>query len=139
MKIVAGNTNRPLADAICAHLKVPATKGQVKRFADMEIFVEIQENVRGQDVFVIQSNSFPANDNLMELLILIDALKRCVARSHHRGHPLLRLCPSGPQTRPSDAYYSEARRQLDRTCRNRPRADPRPSRRSDTGLLRHSD
>ncbi len=79
MKIVAGNSNRPLAEAICAHLKVPATKGQVKRFADMEIFVEIQENVRGQDVFVIQSNSFPANDNLMELLILIDALKRASA------------------------------------------------------------
>ena len=76
----AGNSNRPLAEAICAHLKVPITKGQVKRFADMEIFVEIQENIRGQDVFVIQSNSFPANDNLMELLILIDALKRASAR-----------------------------------------------------------
>ncbi|MCK5497013.1 MAG: ribose-phosphate pyrophosphokinase-like domain-containing protein, partial [Hyphomicrobiaceae bacterium] len=75
MKLVAGNSNRPLADAICAYLKLPPTKGQVKRFADMEIFVEIQENVRGQDVFVLQSTSFPANDNLMELLILIDALK----------------------------------------------------------------
>lgn len=79
MKIVAGNSNRPLADEICAYLKAPMTKGQVKRFADMEIFVEIQENVRGQDVFVIQSTSFPANDNLMELLILIDALKRSSA------------------------------------------------------------
>ena len=79
MKLVAGNSNRPLAEAICAHLKVSPTKGQVKRFADMEIFVEIQENVRGQDVFVIQSISFPANDNLMELLILIDALKRASA------------------------------------------------------------
>jgi ribose-phosphate pyrophosphokinase len=79
MKIVAGNSNRPLADDISAYLKVPMTKGQVKRFADMEIFVEIQENVRGQDVFVIQSTSFPANDNLMELLILIDALKRSSA------------------------------------------------------------
>src|SRR5215470_136415 len=79
IKLVAGNSNRPLAEAICAHLKVPPTKGQVKRFADMEIFVEIQENVRGQDVFVIQSTSFPANDNLMELLILIDALKRASA------------------------------------------------------------
>jgi ribose-phosphate pyrophosphokinase len=79
MKLVAGNSNRPLAEAICAYLKVPQTKGQVKRFADMEIFVEIQENVRGQDVFVIQSISFPANDNLMELLILIDALKRASA------------------------------------------------------------
>ncbi|MGL4395481.1 MAG: ribose-phosphate pyrophosphokinase [Hyphomicrobium sp.] len=80
MKLVAGNSNRPLADAICAYLKIPMTKGQVKRFADLEIFVEIQENVRGQDVFVIQSTSFPANDNLMELLILIDALKRSSAR-----------------------------------------------------------
>jgi len=80
MKIVAGNSNRPLAEAISQYLKVPLAKGQVKRFADMEIFVEIQENVRGQDVFVIQSTSFPANDNLMELLILIDALKRASAR-----------------------------------------------------------
>jgi len=79
MKIVAGNSNRPLAEAICSHLKTPLTKGQVKRFADMEIFIEIQENVRGQDVFVVQSTSFPANDNLMELLILIDALKRASA------------------------------------------------------------
>jgi ribose-phosphate pyrophosphokinase len=79
IKLVAGNSNRLLAEAICTHLKVPPTKGQVKRFADMEIFVEIQENVRGQDVFVIQSISFPANDNLMELLILIDALKRASA------------------------------------------------------------
>ena len=80
MKLVAGNSNRPLAEAIAAYLKVPLAKTQVKRFADMEIFVEIQENVRGQDVFVIQSTSFPANDNLMELLILADALKRSSAR-----------------------------------------------------------
>ena len=80
MKIVAGNSNRPLADAIAKYLKVAPAKSQVKRFADMEVFVEIQENVRGQDAFVIQSTSFPANDNLMELLILIDALKRSSAR-----------------------------------------------------------
>ena len=80
MKLVAGNSNRPLAEAIAHHLKVGLAKTQVKRFADMEIFVEIQENVRGQDVFVLQSTSFPANDNLMELLILIDALKRSSAR-----------------------------------------------------------
>jgi ribose-phosphate pyrophosphokinase len=80
VKLVAGNSNRPLADAISAYLKLSLTKGQVKRFADLEIFVEIQENVRGQDVFVIQSTSFPANDNLMELLILVDALKRSSAR-----------------------------------------------------------
>ncbi|MBA4171084.1 MAG: phosphoribosylpyrophosphate synthetase [Hyphomicrobium sp.] len=80
MKLVSGNSNRPLAEAISNYLKVPLTKGQVRRFADLEIFVEIQENVRGQDVFVLQSTSFPANDNLMELLILIDALKRASAR-----------------------------------------------------------
>jgi ribose-phosphate pyrophosphokinase len=80
MRIVAGNSNRPLADAIAHHLKIAPAKSQVKRFADMEVFVEIQENVRGQDAFVIQSTSFPANDNLMELLILIDALKRSSAR-----------------------------------------------------------
>ena len=79
-QVVAGNSNKPLAEAVCAYLNVPLTRGQVKRFADMEIFVEIQENVRGQDAFVLQSTSFPANDNLMELLILIDALKRSSAR-----------------------------------------------------------
>ena len=79
LKVVAGNSNRPLAEAISAHLNVPLAKSQVKRFADMEIFVEIQENVRGQDLFVVQSTSFPANDNLMELLILIDAAKRASA------------------------------------------------------------
>jgi len=79
-QIVAGNSNHPLAEAVAAYLKISLIKGQVKRFADMEVFVEIQENVRGQDMFVLQSTSFPANDNLMELLILIDALKRSSAR-----------------------------------------------------------
>ncbi|HZA02334.1 MAG TPA: ribose-phosphate pyrophosphokinase [Hyphomicrobiaceae bacterium] len=80
IKLVAGNSNRKLAEDISAFLKVPLTKGVCRRFADMEIFVEIQENVRGADVFVLQATSFPANDNLMELLILIDALKRASAR-----------------------------------------------------------
>jgi ribose-phosphate pyrophosphokinase len=80
MKLVAGNSNRPLAEAIAAYLGVPLTRCSVRRFADMEIFVEILENVRGEDVFVLQSTSFPANDHLMELLILIDALRRASAR-----------------------------------------------------------
>ena len=79
-KVVAGNSNRPLAEAICAHLGIPLAKASVRRFADMEVFVEIQENVRGQDVFVIQSTSFPTNDHLMELLIITDALRRSSAR-----------------------------------------------------------
>jgi ribose-phosphate pyrophosphokinase len=80
MKLVAGNSNRPLAEAIAAYLDVPLARCIVRRFADMEIFVEVQENVRGEDVFVLQSTSAPANDHLMELLILIDALKRASAR-----------------------------------------------------------
>ena len=80
MKIVAGNSNKALASTIAAYLKIPLTNCGVRRFADMEIFVEIKENVRGEDVFVIQSTSYPANDYLMELLIIIDALKRASAR-----------------------------------------------------------
>jgi ribose-phosphate pyrophosphokinase len=80
MKLVAGNSNRPLAEAISAYLDVPLAKAQVRRFADMEVFVEIQENVRGEDVFIIQSTSFPTNDHLMELLIITDALRRASAR-----------------------------------------------------------
>jgi ribose-phosphate pyrophosphokinase len=80
MKLLAGNSNRPLAEAIAAFLKMPLTDATVQRFADMEVFVEIHENVRGEDVFLIQSTSYPANDNLMELLVCLDALKRASAR-----------------------------------------------------------
>ena len=80
MKIVACNSNRPLAEAVAACLNLPLCRASVRRFADMEIFVEIQENVRGEDVFVVQSTCYPANDNLMELLIMLDALRRGSAR-----------------------------------------------------------
>ncbi len=80
MKIIACNSNRPLAEAVAAALNIPLAQASVRRFADMEIFVEIHENVRGEDVFVIQSTSYPANDNLMELLITLDALRRASAR-----------------------------------------------------------
>jgi ribose-phosphate pyrophosphokinase len=80
MKLMAGNSNLPLAQAIADYLEIPLTKANVRRFADEEIFVEILENVRGEDVFVLQSTSFPANDNLMELLIMIDALRRASAK-----------------------------------------------------------
>lgn len=80
MKILACNSNRPLAEEISKFLDIPLTVAEIQRFSDMEIFVEIQENVRGEDVFVIQSTSFPANDNLMELLVVIDALRRGSAR-----------------------------------------------------------
>jgi ribose-phosphate pyrophosphokinase len=80
MKIVACNSNRPLAESVAATLNMPLTRAAVRRFADMEVFVEIHENVRGEDVFVVQSTSYPANDNLMELLITLDALRRASAR-----------------------------------------------------------
>jgi len=80
MKLLAGNSNPTLAQAVSTHLDVPLTRAQVKRFPDNEVWVTIDENVRGEDVFVLQSTSYPANDNLMELLICIDALKRASAK-----------------------------------------------------------
>jgi ribose-phosphate pyrophosphokinase len=80
MKILASNSNRVLAEAVGAYLDIPLTRANIRRFADQEVFVEILENVRGEDVFVVQSTSFPANDHLMELLVSIDALRRGSAR-----------------------------------------------------------
>ncbi|MSP05873.1 MAG: ribose-phosphate pyrophosphokinase [Acetobacteraceae bacterium] len=80
MKIVACNSNRPLAEAVATMLGLTLTRASIRRFADMEVFVEIHENIRGEDVFVIQATSYPANDNLMELLITLDALRRSSAR-----------------------------------------------------------
>jgi ribose-phosphate pyrophosphokinase len=80
MKLVACNGNRPLAEAIAAYLNIELTNASVRRFSDMEVFVEIDENVRGEDCFVIQPTSYPANDNLMELLVSLDALRRSSAR-----------------------------------------------------------
>jgi ribose-phosphate pyrophosphokinase len=80
MKLISGNANRPLSEAIAAHLNLSLAKAVVRRFADMEIFVDLQENVRGEDVFVVQPTSFPANDHLMETLIITDALRRSSAR-----------------------------------------------------------
>jgi len=80
MKLVTGNSNRALAQAIASYLELPLTDCTVKRFADKEVYVEVHENVRGEDAFILQSTSFPANDNLMELLILTDALRRSSAR-----------------------------------------------------------
>jgi ribose-phosphate pyrophosphokinase len=80
MKLVTGNSNRALAQAVASYIELPLTDCTVKRFADKEVYVELHENVRGEDVFILQSTSYPANDNLMELLILTDALRRSSAR-----------------------------------------------------------
>src|SRR5271167_4819426 len=120
IKLVAGNSNPALAEGIGAYIGTPLTKAVVRRFADMEIFVEIQENVRGADVFVIQSTSYPANDHMMELLIIIAAPR--LGAAHHGGDPLFRLCPAGPQTRAAHADLRQARCQPDHPRRRRPRA-----------------
>jgi ribose-phosphate pyrophosphokinase len=80
MKLIAGNSNHPLAQAMADYLGMKLTKATIRRFSDQEIFVEVQENVRGEDVFLIQSTSAPANEHIMELLITLDALKRASAR-----------------------------------------------------------
>ena len=80
MKIVSGNSNRPLAEAVAAFCNLPLVNASIRRFSDQEVFVEIHENVRGEDMFLVQSTSYPANDNLMELLVTIDALRRASAR-----------------------------------------------------------
>jgi len=80
MKIIACNSNRGLAEAVSAYLNLPLARANIRRFSDMEVFVEILENVRGEDVFVVQSTSYPANDNVMELLVTLDALRRGSAR-----------------------------------------------------------
>jgi ribose-phosphate pyrophosphokinase len=80
MKIVAGNSNRPLAEAVAAFCNLPLVNASIRRFSDQEVFVEIHENVRGEDMFLVQSTSYPANDNLMELLVTLDALRRASAR-----------------------------------------------------------
>ena len=87
MKLISGNSNLPLAEAVAKHLGMALTSASIKRFSDMEIFVEIKENVRGEDVFLLQSTSYPANDHMMELLIALDALKRASAKRVTVGMP----------------------------------------------------
>ncbi len=99
IKLVAGNSNPRLAEAMAAHLRIPLAKAVVRRFADMEIFVEILENVRGADVFVVQSTSYPANDHLMELLDHHRCAAALLGAAHHGGGAVFRLCPAGPQAR----------------------------------------
>ena len=123
MKILAGNSNRPLAEAIVLELGQTIVKAGIRRFADMEVFVEIEENMRGEDVFLIQSTAYPANDNMMELLVCIDALRRASVygsswicgvgsrseprRSPRRSHPErrkgLRLSTRNVRGPPSDS------------------------------------
>ena len=139
MKILAGNSNRPLAEAIAAYLGEPLTACHVRRFADLEIFVEILENVRGRDAFIIQSTSYPANDNLMELLIMIDALRRASAQRITAVIPYFGYARQDRKSGLALADLGQARRQSHHPRRRRPGADRRSARRPDPGLFRYPD
>src|SRR3546814_11862273 len=101
MKILAGNSNRPLAAAMSAYLNLPLTTATIKRFSDMEVFVEIEENVRGEDVFIVQSTSYPANDTLLELRVTLDARRRGSARPVPTVLPLFGSARQARTTGPS--------------------------------------
>ena len=94
--LFTGNANPALAQEIASHLGIELGKAKVGRFSDGEVDVEIQQNVRARDVFVVQPTCAPTNENLMELLIMVDALKRARRAPHHRRDPVLRLRPAGP-------------------------------------------
>ncbi len=139
MKLLAGNSNRALAEAIGQYLHIPFTKALVRRFADMEVFVEIQENVRGEDIFVIQSTSFPANDNLMELLIIIDALRRSSAKRITAVIPYFGYARQDRKPGPRTPISAKLVANLITEAGASPRADRRSPRRTDPGLLRYPD
>jgi len=120
MKILTGNSNRPLAEAISAYLNLPLVNASIRRFSDMEVFVEIQENVRGEDMFVVQPTSFPTNDNVMELLVILDALKRSFRQAHPpRSFPITAIAP-GPEIGAAHADLGQAGRQPDQRRRRQP-------------------
>ena len=125
MKILAGNSNAPLAEAIAAYLGEPLTRCHVRRFADLEIFVEILENVRGRDAFIIQSTSYPTNDNLMELLIMIDALRRASAQRITAVIPYFGYARQDRKPGPRSPISAKLVANLHHPRRRRPRAHRR--------------
>ena len=139
MKLMSGNSNLPLVQAIADYLEMPITEASVRRFADEEIFVEIHENVRGEDVFVVQSTSYPANDNLMELLICIDALRRASAKRITAVLPYFGYARQDRKPGPAHADLGQAGRQPDHRRRRQPGAFGRSPCRPDPGLLRYPD
>ena len=96
IKVFSGNANPVMAQEIADFLKIPLSVADVRQFSDGEIFVEVKENVRGADVFIVQPTCTPVNDNLMELVIMVDAIRHYrVCQENHRGSALLRVCPAG--------------------------------------------
>ena len=108
MKIVACNSNRPLAEAVAATLKLPLTRASIRRFADMEVFVEIHENVRGEDVFVMQPTSYPANDSADGVAGDAGCAAAFLGAADYRGHAVFRLCAAGPEDRVAHADSAQS-------------------------------
>ena len=135
--IFSGNANRELAEAICRHLETPLGHAEVTRFADGEIYVEINENVRGVNCFVVQPTSTPVNDNLMELLVMIDALKRASAGSIIAVIPYFGYARQDRKSKPRTPISARLVADLMTVVGGRPRAGDRPARRADPGLLQH--
>ncbi len=129
MMVFSGNAHPELSAEVTARLSLPLGKALVGQFSDGEVMVEIQENVRGRDVFVVQPTSAPTNENLMELLVMIDAM---------RGDPVFWLRASGPSAAlGAGSDHRQAGGEDDRHCRCQPRADDGSARRPDSGFLRH--
>src|SRR3974377_1358100 len=126
MKIVACNSNRPLPEAVAAPLQLPLTRASIRRFADMEVFVEIHENVRGEDVFVVQPTSYPANDTLMELLVTLDARRRSAA-ARRGGQTVFRVDKRGSGAGRALADPGQAGRQPDHHRGRQPGAEHGPA------------
>ena len=136
MKLMAGNSNLPLARAIAAYLEIELTDASVRRFADEEIFIEIHENVRGEDVFIMQSTSYPANDNLMELLIAIDACRRASAKRITAVMPYFGYARQDRKPGPRTPISAKLVANLI-TEAGQSRAFGRSPRRADPGLFRY--
>ena len=107
MKLLTGNSNKTLSKKIAKYLKSKLVNSSIRKFSDGEIYIEINENIRGNSIFIIQSISSPANDNLMELLLCIDALKRSSAKKYYCSYPLFWLCPSRSKSCAKNLYISQ--------------------------------
>ena len=138
MRIFTGNANPKLAEAVCRHLNISLGRAVVGRFSDGEVMVELLENVRGRDVFVLQSTCAPTNDNLMELLVMVDALKRASAARITAAIPYFGYARQDRRPRSARVPITAkvVANMLD-DGRRRPRADDGPARRPDPGLLQH--
>ena len=139
IKVFACNSNKTLANAIADKLGLKLGDCEVEKFSDGEISVKINETIRGADVFIIQSTSYPVNDNLMELLIMIDAMKRAsAARITPSRYALLRLCSSGQKSKSERSHQCKAGCKYSDKRRRKPCADNGSALCADSGLLRYS-